>query len=87
MSGEPRNAETPQAQMLELSGITLKALALVGLWVVVPAMLFFDLVDDYEKGESFGFDWYQGEVSVGVASIVAWYVGKRLHDASYHKRT
>lgn len=87
MSVEPRNAETPQAVMLEISGIVLKALALAGIWVVVPGMLFFDLVDDYEKGESFGFDWYQGEVSVGVASIVAWHVGKRLHDASYYKRT
>lgn len=73
--------------MLEISGIVLKALALAGLWVAAPGMLFFDLVDDLEKGEALAPDWWQGEVAVAVTSLVAWYVGKWLHNASYYKRT
>lgn len=84
---EAKNAETPQAVMLEMSGITLKALALAGMWVALPAALVFDLVDDVEKDEAFGFDWVQAEVAIAVCSVIAWYVGKRFHDASYYKRT
>ena len=87
MRSQPKNAETPQALMLERGGVTFKALALAGAWVVVPGMLFFDLVDDFEKGVGFFPDWWQGEVSLAVASLAAWYVGKAMHDRSYYKDT